>query len=136
MNPILKAKIENGKLTFLDPEKYRQLISSQSGIVDVIIKKVSSPRSNRQNRYYWGIALKLISEHTGYTIEETHEVLKYIFLQKHIDFEKKDGSVERASYVQSTTTLNTQEFETYLENIKRWASINLGVVIPDPNEIV
>lgn len=37
-------------------------------------------------------------------------------------------------YARSTTELSTIEFEKYLEDIRRWASMKLSCYIPLPNE--
>ena len=92
-----------------------------------------SPRSNNQNRYYWGIVLKRISEHTGFTIDETHEVLKAKFLRAWKSLDTKKGYIE-VEYAKSTRDLNTKEFEDYMTQIREWASIDIGVWVPEPNE--
>jgi len=37
-------------------------------------------------------------------------------------------------YVKSTTQLSTLEMENYLEEIRRFASIKLNLIVPLPNE--
>ena len=37
--------------------------------------------------------------------------------------------------VESTTKQTTTGFEMYLEKVKRWASMDCGLIIPDPNEV-
>lgn len=82
-------------------------------------------RSIQQNKYYHGVVCKLISDHTGYTCDEIHQILAEQFL-----FYEKDGR----SFVKSTTKLKTNEFEAYMEECRRWASAELQVYIPLPNE--
>ncbi len=97
----------------------------------------SKSRSNPQNSYYWGVIIKLISEHLGYTTEETHEILKYKFLK--IDFEipqKSKAQTELVPISRSTTQLDTKEMEEYLSQVRMWASGDLGVFIPEPNEVI
>jgi hypothetical protein len=79
---------------------------------------VSTTRSNPQNKYYFGVIVDMISEETGNEPEETHELLKLKFL-------KSMGK-------KNTTQLTTVEFNTYIEKIQRWASIELSLIIPDP----
>ena len=86
----------------------------------------STIRSNPQNRWYWGVCIDLISEHTGFTPEEVHEILKHKFLTP--------KSLMGEQIYPSTTSLTTVEFKNYMEKIQRWASMELSVVIPDPNE--
>ncbi len=91
--------------------------------IDLIIKLPSKNRSNQQNRYYWGVVIDIIGKELGYSPDETHEALKIKFL---LDRRGKIPTIK------STAILTTKEFEEYLENIKRWASEFLSVVLPDP----
>lgn len=89
-------------------------------------------RSNNQNRYYWGVVVKLICDHTGYSADEIHEILKYKFLSYPITLLAKEK--EELYVATSTTKLDTKQFEDYLSRVREWASIKLGVFIPQPNE--
>lgn len=91
-------------------------------------------RSNQQNRYYWGVVIELLSEHTGFDREEMHEVLKHKFLRKTVWIPKKNGIKEMSVISKSTTGMTTKQFEEYLSQIRQWASIDLGVFLPEPNE--
>lgn len=90
-------------------------------------------RSNNQNRYYWGVVLPTLSEHTGFTINEAHEVMKYRFLKgwKTVKTNKDYMEVE---YIRSTTDLDTKSFEEYMTKVREFASIGLSCWIPEPNE--
>lgn len=87
--------------------------------------KPKKSRSNQQNRYYWGVVCKLVSDHTGYMPEEVHQIMAEKFLSY-----EKDGRV----FTRSTTKLKTAEFEDYMEKCRRWAAMELQVYIPLPNE--
>ena len=89
---------------------------------------VSTIRSNPQNNFYWGVPLEIISEHTGFTTQEVHEILKNKFLKTI----KVINNLEYHSS-KSTTELTTGEFKRYIEDIQQWASEVLGVIIPDPD---
>jgi dihydroorotate dehydrogenase len=91
-------------------------------------------RSNNQNRYYHGVVVKTLSEHTGFTSDEMHEVLKHKFLKTYLHVVNKKGSVEEVQISKSTKDLNTKEFEDYMTKVREWASIELGCWIPEPNE--
>ena len=75
----------------------------------------------------------MISEHTGFTADEVHEILKHKFLNKEVVIKEK---VKKYFFhiTKSTTELTTGEFKRYMEDIQRWASESLGLVIPDPNQ--
>lgn len=91
-------------------------------------------RSTQQNRWLWGVCYKMIAEHTGYSADEIHELMKHRFLRHFIDIETRNG-IEQLETVKSTTQLNTIEFNSYTTQIQQWASIELGISIPDPNEV-
>lgn len=93
-----------------------------------------SKRSNQQNRYMWGVVYKVLSDHTGYTSDEIHEICKWKFLKTWVRLEKKNHQSEEMQITKSTASLSTVEIEKYLEEIRRWASIELGCWIPLPNE--
>lgn len=94
--------------------------------ITVTIERYKKKRSDNQNRYMWGVVYKLISVHTGYTPEEVNEAMKWKFLRIH-----KDNLPDT---VKSSKFTNSAEFEEYMENIRRWASVYLGLYIPLPNE--
>lgn len=97
--------------------------------VFVTIRKIKKnmPRSIVQNNYYHGVVIKLLSEFTGYEPEEMHKALKIKFLTYE--------NVKGLPVTLSTTQLKTHEFEEFLERVRRWASMDLGVYIPLPNEV-
>jgi hypothetical protein len=131
---IFKAGVQNGKLSILNKQSFLDYIKAFEGehlILDV--KKMTSSRSLNQNAYYWGVVIEILSQHTGYTSEEMHEVLRSRFLNTTIDFSFKNKN-EELKGSRSTSDLNTKEFETYLAEIRQWASRDLEVWIPEPNE--
>jgi hypothetical protein len=122
------ANLKNGKLSdsFMDNIS-RYLLTLKDGPVQVIIQKYRAKRTDQQNRYYWAVVVRTIGHHCGYTDEETHDALRWLFLRQ-----QADG---KPNTVKSTTKLNTQEFENYINEIKRWAAMELQLYIPDPNEL-
>jgi len=122
------AKIQNGQLLMQDREAFKSEISNKrDGNYYVELKRET--RSNPQNRYYHGVVVKTLSEELGYEPEEMHEILKYKFNKGEVLI--KDESLNIGL---STTKLDTQGFAVYLDNIIRWASMNLGIYIPEANE--
>lgn len=97
--------------------------------VFVTIEKITreKQRSLDQNAYYWGVVVKILAGETGYTKDEMHEALKVKFLTYE--------NVKGIPTVLSTADLNTKQFEVYLEMVRRWAAMDLGVVIPEPNQV-
>ena len=73
-------------------------------------------RSERQNKYYWKCIVKPLSDYTGYHKFEMHEQLKVMFI------------------LSTTKELDKQEFNQFCEEIRAWASTDLGVHLQAPNE--
>ena len=90
------------------------------------IRKKNKKRSLNQNRYYWGIVIKMYGQEFGYTSNEVHQDFGKLFLPKYMKNEKE--------YTKSTTDLNTIEFENYLSECRMFASKG-GLYIPEPNEV-
>lgn len=96
-------------------------------------RAIKKDRSNNQNRYYWGVVVNELSEHTGFTPDEVHEILKHKFLWKVLFVKAKSGT-DKVLVGKSTAQLTTAEFENFMRDVRQWASIELGVWIPEPNE--
>jgi hypothetical protein len=83
-------------------------------------------RSEKQNAYYWKVIVRMISMDTGHTEEEVHEYLKDQFCI----FPNKAGVPVK----KSSARLKTHEFEEYAKRCRTFASTELGIFIPMPNE--
>ena len=89
--------------------------SLDEGIYDMIIMDKEGARSHDQNSLLWGVIYKGLSDTTGYTAEELHDILRLKF-----DLKDDDGRLL------STATLNKSEFNDYIDNIINW-SRSLGI---------
>jgi hypothetical protein len=104
-------------------------------VVECNISKIGKKRSVHQNSYYWSLVIPIICDalnNAGFSVkfgklemeftdESVHELLcKGYFLKK---YKKK-----------STTELTTIEFEDLMRDIRNWASVQLELCIPEPNE--
>jgi hypothetical protein len=131
LTKLLPARIERGRIIYHDPREYSKVISALNGQeVTVSIKPPSKSRSNQQNRYYHGVVLALVADTTGYSTTECHELMKAMFLP-----DNKVVAGKMIHFSRSTTGLTTTEFEDYLKHIREWASVDLGIYIPQPNEV-
>lgn len=93
-------------------------------------------RSNQQNRYFHGVVLdRLANSEIGYTKDEWKEILKNKFLKKWVTLKDRYGKLEEMEITQSTTELNTKQFEDFMTSARQWAS-TLGVWVPEPNEVL
>ncbi len=129
----LEALVANKQLEFVDD--ITEYLAPYEGLtVEVTIKHKKFSRSDNQNRYYFGVVVKTLADHTGFTKDEMHEVLKHKFLRYWATISGPEDYIEQVEFTKSTTDLNTAEMEQYLENIREWASIQLGCYIPEPGE--
>jgi len=126
------GKVENGKLVLDNKGRFTDDIRSREGKrVFLTVSDNKRDRSSNQNRYYWGVVIQLICEHTGHTPDEVHNIVKTIILPPI----SKTIESKTYEYSPSTTSLNTTEFENYLEQVREWALRLLGLNIPLPNEV-
>ena len=128
MNPIFHGRVEKGKLLLDSPDHFRVHLSRYEGQpVEVVLRRKKSQRSIQQNRAYFGIAVEILCERTGFTREEMHDALKVKFASR---VDEKTG----LTIVESTADMDTVRFCQYYKEIQRWAIEFLNVFIPDPNE--
>lgn len=91
-------------------------------------------RSDRQNRYYWPCFVKpfadfLRDQGETTTDDEAHELLKYKFLRRS---KVNPTTGEVIEYVASTTSLDTAEFNEYLDQCAAWLADMFGIIVPEP----
>ncbi len=127
MNPIFLGIVKKGKLLLNEQDNFdRYLLTLENKGIKLIIKRIKKYRSNNENRYYWGVVVKLLSEHTGYSSDEMHDALRMLFLR---------NADRKIPTLRSSTSLTTIEFENYLTEIRQWATQELDCFIPLPNEV-
>ena len=127
ITPVFKATVEKGQLILHNKPAFQKFVGSRKdGEYKLSLKRSTKARSNQQNRYYWGVIIKMISEETGMFPDETHDALKWKFLRK---------SAGRFETVHSTTRLSTNEFSEYIDKVIAFASTDLNMRIPLPNEV-
>src|ERR1022692_3238411 len=122
MTPIFQATIRDGKLLLDKAEQFKQYLHSfpNEKRVEVTVEKLTHPRTNSQNRYYWGVVVKEIAQHTGHDSEQIHEALKQQFSPKWY-MDPRPGASALAIPT-STTRLDTQSFVEYTEKCRVWAN--------------
>lgn len=97
--------------------------------VEVVVGLYRRKRSTNQNSLYWAW-LGILSQETGYTSDELHELFKRMYLPP--------VTLEIGTYTvdvpRSTTGLNTLEFSDYMRHIEVFAATELGVALPQPDD--
>jgi hypothetical protein len=133
MTPVFAADIDaSGRLKLLRRDLLERHLAGLIGQrVEVLVRLPKNKRSERQNRYYWGVVVQMLSEFTGHTPDEIHDHLKWRFLRVAADAANNRPLVT----VRSTAALATAEFEKFLEDVRMWAGQALSVHIPLPNEV-
>ena len=97
----------------------------------ITIAKRSEKRTIPQNRLY-RLWLNCISAESGNDVEDLHEYFKATFLDIHSRIIYGKEIVR----VTSTTELNTEQFKAYLDRVQQWASMELGIILPDPEDMI
>jgi len=92
------------------------------------IKEGKHNRSIDQNKYLWHI-YRILGNHLGYDPEELHELLTYRYLR-----EEKKIAEETIIVIARTSTLNTKEFNEYIEQVKFFA-YEYGCKLPDIKDV-
>jgi hypothetical protein len=88
-------------------------------------------RSLDQNAYIHAVPLKIISEHTGYSMDEIKEYLcgEFTGWEEHEVFGKKKVRPRL-----TTSQMNTKQMTDFIEWMQWFASSTLNLRIPSPNE--
>ena len=124
-NTLMGRVSAEGRLQLLNLSGWRGLLKHLAGkTVVVTIAPYRKRRSVNQNAYFHGVICELISDHTGYEVDEVKEILKHMFL--FVD--------EPYPHARPTSRLNTAEMAEFTDRCIRWAAQELGIVLPLPNE--
>lgn len=132
---VTTARMQAGKLKVRNRQALKRTLATwKDGEYIVRIERAHATRSLQANAFYWGVVVELLAEHTGYTPDEIHEVLKAKFLPKRLAVCDGNGEIRDELVIGgTTTTLDNVEFSDYISRIRQWAVEDLGVVIPDPD---
>jgi len=98
-------------------------------------EQAEDDRSLKQNRFYWGVVLKAISEQgriegQQYAAEAWHELFKRQFLGYRIRKVRVAGKkrLRVIRELRSTTDLSVKKFSEYLEKVLAFGATELAVV--------
>jgi hypothetical protein len=97
---------------------------------EIKVSKIEKKRSLDQNRLYW-LYLTCISQETGNDKNDLHEFFK----RKYCFWNEINMFNESLITIKSTTTLTTKQFTEYLEKIVIFASQELGITLPNPDDL-
>ena len=126
------------------PKRLRTEVGKAFAGKDVIVTfaRPKKTRSSEQNRYYWGVVVRMVCE--GFQAlgnpvnpdntedaELVHTYLKQRFLEP-IRVADANGEVHELGY--STTQLSTSQMMDYIAQVQQFAVEFLNIVIPEPGE--
>lgn len=138
----LGSVLEDGTIKL--PKRMRSEVGQlfKGKAIKVTFAKQVKQRSSEQNRYYWGVVVRMVLE--GFKdlgnpvntddeadIQDVHEFLKRRFLQPEI-FVDANGEAHEIGW--STQRLSTSQMMDYIAQIQQFASEYLNTVIPDPGQ--
>jgi hypothetical protein len=127
------AKIVGKEIVFERKNVAEDFLAKMDGKT-VLVTVENPPRSDKQNKMYWGLVLnaivQAIHESTGQDKDDIHGYFKAKFLSKTMYINGK-----LVPSIKSTTKLTTSEFSRYIEQIKAEAATEFGIQVPETYEI-
>jgi hypothetical protein len=134
MNVVIPVEIVHGKLHVGASERSQlqeAVLLWPDGPAQLTLEREQATRSREANAYYWAVVVKALSNHTGSTPDEMHELLKVMFLPKDVAIKTGNGAVVAEFVIGgSTRELTIGEFYEYVEQIRQWAFEKLDVDMP------
>ena len=133
LNEDLSVTINNAK-------DCSSLLNKFVGPIEILIRKISKKRTDKQNRWYWGVCIRTIIEETKRIDGEeyTKDQIHFYILSQVINVKFRTETVMDRTImifeIPSTTQMSTYEFMNFKENIQRHFAERKGIVIPDPTE--
>lgn len=129
---VFYGKVHNGKFRFQNASDFHRFLTAHEGKeLAVTFRRPDMIRTSAENRYYWGVIVRMVSEEMGVLDDEAHEYLKSLFLKQGVEVDGKRFEIAR-----STASLSVGEFEEYAEKCRQCAASELSCVIPLPGEII
>lgn len=130
-NPVERARVGRNLM-----ESLKNLPKDKP--IRVTIQDYAKNRSVAQNAYYWGVVLPTIQAHIEeqegrvWSCDDIHEFFRDEFLPPRVVEIMGKPKIIRPS----TADLKVREFAEYLDRVIRHASINMGCIVPVPDEDV
>jgi hypothetical protein len=144
---IVTKPIKDGKTGF--GEAILNALESLEGKrAKISIEEYKRPRSNKQNRYYWGVVLKYYRQFfqangTFMSNDDMHIWIKEYVWHDYVDITlervSRDGEVLQIPFrkILTSTRLDTQEWEQRMTLSRQYAVENFnGMQIPEPSETI
>lgn len=142
---MFELEIKKGVAKMKHKDVFKHWGSMQpDGVYVIPTPKKKVHKSHKQRSYYFGVVLQIIlweinAQGNNFTLETLHKTFMYNFLgMKRKEIIRSDGCVD---YIEVFPSFSDADFETneydivnYIENLKNWATENLGVTFPRPDK--
>lgn len=129
----------DGHLTAFTRKQIAATLKAHAGTqIEVRIRRHKATRSERANKYYWGVVLALLAKDQEMTPEDLHDAMCAQFLPdetKRVEFfnrltgEQLEVEIDR----RRSSKLKGDEFYDFVERVRLWGLEFLGVITPDPD---
>tara|TARA_B100000768_G_scaffold181907_1_gene207315 strand:+ start:3708 stop:4148 length:441 start_codon:yes stop_codon:yes gene_type:complete len=134
------AKVEQGQIIFFNREILELQVQSLEGKnVSVRIQKLVRKRSDRQNRWYWGVAIptiiKGIEQQSGEVLAKDTAHALALNITDGIKLESKMLFGHNVLEVKQkrTSDMTVEEFNEFYKRLQN-AFAEKDIIIPDPNQ--
>lgn len=138
MDPVsyLGVKGEGGRFAPDSPQafKYAMAAFQPNQRVRVTFEAYAETRSNRQNRFFWGVVVRAFCEHMGYRFGNARdkEFVKDQILIGIGHWEAKEGlGGQKVKVVKPTHNMPAKDFKSLVEACQELGA-SIGLVIADP----
>jgi hypothetical protein len=122
------GRVESGKLIIERRAVFDAHMRELEGKrVRVSVRKYRRNRSLDQNALFHGLICREIAKHTGHSVDEIKEILKFKFARVMGD----DG----LEYIKPTHLMDTREMSDLCERAVEWAAEFLGLAIDLPDDL-
>jgi hypothetical protein len=116
------------QLEIHDARTYLELLINEGANIE--IKKIIAKRTLKQNAYFH-VVISIFAISSGYTIEESKQILKEMYGNIEPSMRYRKGPNE---FLKSTTQMNTKELTDFIDWIRNYAAKKAGIYIPTSEE--
>ena len=129
---------DRGEMSWANPQSLQVFLRRVAGKkVRIGIELWRKKRSPAQRRFFHGVLVRMISDHSGNDTAEVHSAVKHQFpeyFRRWATITGKDGHEVEIDHWRSYEDLTTAEQEELNEKLRAWALDFFGLDLPLPNE--
>ena len=140
MSTFIGTINKNGEIVIINHYFVKSMLMQyEDKEIEVTIKKAKKRRSDKQNRWYWGVAIKTIQEELlriegePYEKEDIHHYILSEIVKAKFRTKEVMGKVITYAETKSTSAMSTKDFDLFKFKLQVHFA-NRGIDVPDPNE--